>query len=175
MKPLFSSGSLGSAGSLGVLALLGAGVLGTGCADDPAPSATIDTVTPDTLTPADDTLDDLTIKLRYDDSDGDLGGGVADVYDCRADGLMIELAIPPIAADRGLHITGTLELHVTDVGALATGVLPNQCADLGAKPLAANAAVFCVILVDAAGHRGGGDCTRPIDVVVDPAVARTQR
>ena len=152
---------------------LAAGLLGAACAEDPAPSATIDSVAPDQLTPSDDALDDLTIELRYDDGDGDLGGGVADVYDCRSDGVKLELAIPPIAADKALHITGTLELHVNDIGALATGALPRQCADLGVKPLAGNAAVFCVILADAAGHRGGGDCTKPIEVVVDPSAQRT--
>jgi hypothetical protein len=134
------------------------------CADDPAPGATIKSVTPDQLTPSDDTLDDLTIQLRYDDGDGDLGGGVADVYDCRADDVMIELPIPPIAADAGLHITGTLELHVNDIGAITRAALPKVCADLGVKELAANAAVFCVVLVDAAGHRGGGDCTQSVEL-----------
>jgi hypothetical protein len=150
------------------------GLLGAACAGDPAPSATIDSVTPDRLIPSDDSLDDLTITLRYDDSDGDLGGGVADVYDCRTDGVMIELAIPPIAADKDLHITGTLELHVNDIGALATGVLPQPCADLGVKPLAANDAVFCVVLVDAAGHRGGGDCTKPIELVTGSGLGRAR-
>ena len=132
------------------------------CADDPAPSATIKSVTPDQLMPSDDAQDDLTIQLRYDDSDGDLGGGVADVYDCRSSDVMIELPIPPIAADAGLHITGTLELHVNDIGAITSTAMPQVCADLGVKALAANTAVFCVVLADMAGHRGGGDCTQPV-------------
>jgi hypothetical protein len=135
------------------------------CAADVAPSATIESATPDRLAPADDALDDLTIAVRYDDGDGDLGGGVAEVHDCRADGVVIELAIPPIAADRGRHITGTLELHVNDVGDIAAGAMPASCAALGVAPLAAGTAVFCVVLVDAAGHRGGGDCTSPIAIV----------
>jgi hypothetical protein len=134
------------------------------CSDDPAPSATIESVTPDQLMPSDDMRDDLTITLRYDDGDGDLGGGVADVYDCRGGDVMIELAIPPIAEDTGQHITGTLELHVSDIGAITSTALPKVCADLGVKALAANTAVFCVVLADAAGHRGGGDCTQPIEV-----------
>jgi len=134
------------------------------CTDDPAPSAAIEEVTPDQLTPSDDTLDDLTIELRYDDRDGDLGGGVAEVYDCRAEGVMIELPIPPIAADAGRHITGTLDLHVNDIGAITSTALPPVCAELGVPELAANAAVFCVVLADAAGHRGGGDCTQPIEL-----------
>jgi hypothetical protein len=134
------------------------------CTDDPAPSAAIEKVTPDQLTPSDDTLDDLTIELRYDDRDGDLGGGVAEVYDCRADGVRIDLPIPPIAADAGQHITGTLDLHVNDIGAVTSTALPQVCAELGVPELAANAAVFCVILADAAGHHGGGDCTQPIEL-----------
>jgi len=134
------------------------------CAADPAPSASIESATPEQLTPSDDALDDLTITLRYDDGDGDLGGGVAEVHDCRADGLMIELAIPPIAAERDQHITGALELHVNDVGEVAAGALPKPCADLGARAPGANTAVFCVVLVDTAGHRGNGDCTGPIAV-----------
>jgi len=132
------------------------------CADDPAPNATIKSVTPDQLMPTDDAQDDLTIQLRYDDGDGDLGGGVADVYDCRSQDVMIELPIPSIAADAGLHITGTLELHVNDIGAITSTAMPQVCADLGVKALAANTAVFCVVLADMAGHRGGGDCTQPI-------------
>ena len=140
-------------------------VLVAACAEDPAPSATIQSVSPDQLSPSDDTHDDLTIQLRYDDGDGDLGGGVAEIYDCRSDDVMIELAIPPIAADKDVHITGTLELHVNDIGAITSATPPQVCADLGAKPPAADAAVFCVVLVDAAGHRGSGDCTRPIELV----------
>jgi hypothetical protein len=134
------------------------------CAADPTPSAAIESATPDQLTPSNDALDDLTIVLRYDDGDGDLGGGVAEVHDCRADGLVIELAIPPIATERDQHITGALELHVNDVGDVAAGALPRACADLGAAAPAADTAVFCVVLTDAAGHRGDGDCTRPIAV-----------
>src|SRR5262249_18478205 len=134
------------------------------CTSDPAPSATITSATPDQLMPADDALDDLTISLRYDDGDGDLGGGVAEVHDCRTDELKIELAIPPIAAERGRHITGTLELHVNNIGAIDADALPKACADLGVAALAANTAVFCVVLVDTAGHHGGGDCTQPIQI-----------
>jgi hypothetical protein len=134
------------------------------CSDDPAPGVTIKSATPDQLVPSDDTRNDLTIAVRYDDSDGDLGGGIVDVYDCRAAAAMTELAIPQIAADRGQHIAGTLELHVNDVGALASGALPQTCDELGVAALAANTAVFCVVLEDAAGHRGGGDCTQPIEI-----------
>jgi hypothetical protein len=140
-------------------------VLLAACTPDPTPRVAIASVTPEQLTASDDALDDLTITLHYDDGDGNLGGGVAEVQDCRADDVMIELAIPAIAADKGQHITGTLDLHVNDVGVIAPGPLPGACARFGVKPLAAGSAVFCVVLVDAAGHRGDGDCTRPIAIM----------
>ncbi|MGH9886999.1 MAG: hypothetical protein ACREBE_15850 [bacterium] len=104
--------------------------------------------------------------VHYDDSDGDLGGGTVDIYDCRATAAMTELAIPEIAPERGQHIAGTLELHVNDIGDLASDELPAACEELGVRPLAADTAVFCVILVDTAGHRGGGDCSQPIDIAM---------
>ena len=135
------------------------------CGDaDPDPTATITAATPESLAPDDDTRDDLTIIIRYDDGDGDLGDGFAEIHDCRADGLVTELPIPAIAPDGvvGEHITGTLELHVNDVGAIASTALPETCADLGVAELASAETVFCVMLVDAAGNRGDGDCTAPI-------------
>ena len=137
-----------------------------GCSDDPAPGVTIESARPTQLTPSDDANNDLTLLVRYDDSDGDLGGGTIDIYDCRAAAAMTELAIPEIAFERGQHISGTLELHVNDIGDLASGDLPAACKELGVRPLAAGTTVFCVILVDTAGHRGDGDCTPPIDIAV---------
>lgn len=134
------------------------------CADeDPAPSVAVMAATPDELTPSDDTRDDLTITVEYDDADGDLGMGVAEVHDCRGDGLVTELSIPAIAPemiiDEGHRITGTLALHVSDVGALAPGAPPEVCRELDVADLEARTSVFCVVLVDGAGHRGTGDCT----------------
>lgn len=149
---------------LAILLVLAAAVVG--CSDDPAPGAAIEWVLPTQLVPADDAHNDLTLVVRYDDSDGDLGGGTVDIYDCRAAAAMTELAIPEIAPERGPHIAGTLELHVNDVGDLARGELPAACAELGVRPLVADTTVFCVILVDAMGHRGGGDCTQPIDIAM---------
>jgi hypothetical protein len=131
---------------------------------DPNPTATITGATPETLAPDDDAHDDITITVRYDDGDGDLGDGFAEIHDCRAEGLVTELPIPAIApADLvGEHITGTIELHVNDVGAITSTALPEVCADLGVDELAGAETVFCVILVDAAGNRGDGDCTAAI-------------
>jgi hypothetical protein len=139
------------------------------CTDDPAPTVTVTAATPDMLTPADDRADDLTITVDYDDADGDLGEGIARIHDCRDATLVTELPIPAIApksiVDDHTHITGTLELHVNDVGAAAAVTLPDECDELGVAALSANESIFCVVLVDAAGHVGSGDCTQAIALV----------
>jgi len=144
--------------TLAVLAACGGG--------DATPTVAVEMAAPEALTPADDTLDDLTITVHYEDGDGDLGGGIAEVQDCRADGLLVSLMLPQIApddvVDDNIAITGTLDLHVNDVGAFTTAALPAACSDLGVAALEPNQTVFCVTLVDAAGHRGDGDCTAVI-------------
>jgi hypothetical protein len=134
------------------------------CTDDPAPSASIEKVAPDALTASDDTTNDLTITLKYSDGDGDLGGGTAEVQDCRADDLATQIAIPAIAKAKGDHITGELEVILNDVGSVAAGTMPTACSDLGVAALAADQSVFCVVLIDAAGHRGTGSCTEAIAI-----------
>ena len=138
-----------------------------GCTDDdPAPTATVREATPDTLRPDDDRLDDLTITVDYVDADGDLGEGTAEVHDCRGEGLVTSLPLPAIAddaiVDEMTRIAGSLVLHVNDVGAVAEAALPATCEELGAPAPAPDATVFCVVLVDAAGNRGSGDCTPTI-------------
>ena len=141
-----------------------------GCSDaEVAPSAVILEVAPDTIDPARDNADDLTIRVEYADGDADLGGGVAAVHDCRADGIAIELAIPPVASeeavDEGVPIEGVLELVVNDIGWVdADDRAPEVCADLGAPDPAEGEAVFCVVLTDAAGHDGDGDCSAPVPI-----------
>lgn len=139
------------------------------CADDdPAPAVTIRSATPDSITPDEDRLDDLTITIDYRDADGDLGGGTAEIHDCRSAALLTILDIPAIAPDDIVEgdsgISGSLELHVNDVGATTSSALPDACADLGVGEMSATEAVFCVILVDAAGHAGPGDCTASIAI-----------
>ena len=141
-----------------------------GCGDtEVAPSAAILEVAPETIDPARDNADDLTIRLEYVDGDADLGGGVAAVHDCRAEGIAIELAIPPVASeeavDEGVPIEGVLELIVNDIGWVeADEEAPEACADLGAPAPARGEAVFCVVLTDAAGHAGDGDCSPPVAI-----------
>lgn len=134
--------------------------------DDPAPTAEVLAVTPTELAPADDAADDLRIRVRYEDADGDLGTGIARIHDCRAEELVTELAIPAIAAmehvDEGRTIAGTLELDITDVGAAAPATLTAACAELDVGRLDADETVFCVVLVDAEGNAGSGDCTPSI-------------
>ncbi|MBX3156633.1 MAG: hypothetical protein KF773_11575 [Deltaproteobacteria bacterium] len=139
------------------------------CGSPIEPSITIESVTPESLTMSDDALDDLTIVATYADGDGDLGEGVARIHDCRADGLVTELPIPAIAPE-GIagekRITGTLELHVNDIGAAPAGAaVPAACRDLGITEMPAGQAIFCVVLVDAAGHAGPGDCTQAVALV----------
>ena len=140
-------------------------LLAGACAsDDPAPSVTVVSATPDQLDPANDATDDVRIVVEYDDADGDLGEGIAEVHDCRDEVLLTMLEIPAIAGEVmiGSRITGSLDLYVNDVGAGAAAAPPAVCDELGVGAVAAGETVFCVVLVDAAGHAGPGDCTTPI-------------
>ncbi|HWM84965.1 MAG TPA: hypothetical protein VNO33_03985 [Kofleriaceae bacterium] len=133
------------------------------------PSAAILEVAPESLDPARDSADDLTIRVEYADGDADLGGGLATVHDCRADGIAVELAIPPVASEKaikeGVPIEGVIELIVNDVGWIEPdGEAPEACADLGAPDPSDGEAVFCVVLTDAAGHDGPGDCSPPVAI-----------
>jgi hypothetical protein len=138
------------------------------CSDPPAePTATVLSAAPEALVLGDDTRNDLTIVIAYEDGDGDLGHGTARIHDCRADGVVSELALPSIASedgvDEGVAITGELELRLNDVGDVtAAAAAPAACAELGAPAPAADQVVFCVVLVDAAGTSGEGDCTAAV-------------
>jgi hypothetical protein len=151
-----------------IIAVVAAFAIGCG-GEPPEPTASILSFTPETLDPADDRADDLSITIEYVDGDGDLGGGIATIHDCRAADLAIELLVPPIASDEaveeGVAISGELVLTAADVGDLAPGALPAACGDLGVAPLEAGNAVFCVVLTDAGGRSGVGDCTTAIPVV----------
>ena len=88
-----------------------------------APSVEVVSATPDALVTTDDALDDLTIRVRYEDPTGDLGGGTARVHDCRSAAVVTELGIPTISnavgVDEKIAISGELELVVTEPGARA--------------------------------------------------------
>jgi len=134
-----------------------------------APTADVTASTPNQLVLDDDAMNDVSITVTYTDGDGDLGGGVAEVHDCRDDSLVTMLPIsaiaPPDVVSAKSEITGELDLYVDDVGVATTGPLPAACSDLGVAALADGTTVFCVILVDAAGHKGPGSCTQAITLV----------
>jgi|GEM_PF-1918175 len=145
-------------------------VAGCGGDDDPAPLVAITSVSPTQLVVDDDLRDDLTVLLDYSDADGDLGTGVAEVFDCRADGVVVSLPLPAIASqeaiDAQVPIEGALELLVADVGLVQPDPAPpSACSDLEVPALADDQSVFCVYLTDAAGNTGPGDCTAPITII----------
>jgi predicted secreted protein len=156
-----------------VAALLSAAMLvaGGGCGEeDLAPVVVIVSVSPDTLDPSRDDADDLTIVAEYRDADGDLGGGVVEIHDCRAAELVTVGDIPEIASEEAVRarvpIEGTLRLVVGDVGHVAIDAEPPPvCADLGVAAPVAGEATFCVRLTDLAGNTGPGDCTAPVTIL----------
>lgn len=137
-----------------------------GCSADPAPVVEVLGASPSALTLGRDDANDLAIRVHYEDADGDLGGGVAEIHDCRARALVTTLPIPalatPEAVDEGVTIAGELSLRVGDVGAVSPGT-SSVCQGLGAPVTA-----FCVILEDAAGNRSEGDCTGAIPITAAP-------
>lgn len=140
-----------------------------GCLSSPIPAVDIVSVSPEALDPADDAKDDLTFVLAYSDGDGDLGGGVVRVFDCRREGLVTDLPIPTIANEEavrlGVSIEGELSVVLADVGVVTPGDAPSAaCADLGAPASGAGAQAFCVVLIDIDGHESEGACTGPIAV-----------
>lgn len=151
-----------------VLAVFALGALA--CGDPgPAPSVAVVSAMPEMLDPARDDADDLSILAMYYDADGDLGGGLAEVHDCRADGVVTAIDIPPIASDDAVDemvmIEGKLAIVIPDIGAIdIDDAAPAACADLGVAAPVAGEAVFCVVLTDAAGNLGAGDCTAPIAI-----------
>ncbi len=142
-----------------------------GCDDGGvAPLANVRSTTPDMIDPSRDDADDLSIIIEYHDPDGDLGEGIAEVHDCRAEGVVIVYDIPGIASeeavDEGVPIEGELELIVNDIGAIdADSGAPEACAALGVLAPVEGQARFCVILTDAAGNLGEGDCTAPVAIL----------
>lgn len=136
-----------------------------GCAADPAPRAEIRDVSPRRIDPRDPAGDDVTLTLRYEDADGDLGGGEARVQDCRAADLASRFPIPvlaqPGAVAAGVRISGELRLRVAGIAEIAGGSpeAPPACA--GAAQ-GAGEVVLCVTLRDLAGHEGPPACAPPI-------------
>jgi hypothetical protein len=107
--------------------------------------------------------------VKYTDGSGDLGGGRAEVHDCRGASIVTALVIPPIASEEGVSegvsIEGELNLLVADIGASAGGGASSVCTESGAGGPSGEALPFCVILVDKGGERSEGACTAPIRIV----------
>lgn len=138
-------------------------ILAAGCDGGEAPSVEVVSATPDALVTTDDALDDLTIRVRYEDPTGDLGGGTARVHDCRSAAVVTELGIPTISnavgVDEKIAISGELELVVTDVGTQPSAGVSDVCDTAGAA-----AGAFCVVLVDGAGNESDPGCTPVLQI-----------
>ena len=133
---------------------------------DATPTVSIVEVTPDEIDPALDTADDVTLRAEYHDGDADLGGGLAEVHDCRAAGLVTFLDLPEIASmeatDEDVPIEGTLTLVVADVGdVVSETAVPEECVAVPENGKVS----FCLVVVDREGHRSEPDCTPPITVL----------
>lgn len=141
-----------------------------GCGGGGGPSVEIVGATPEALELP--RAADLTLHARYEDHDGDLGGGRAEIFDCRADGLVTTLAIPPIASQAALDarasIAGTLDLLVARVGLVESTSVAARCKDFGVQGSATGALPFCVVLTDASGRASEGACSTPIAVHASP-------
>ncbi len=141
-------------------------VLLAGCGASPVPEVEVLGVTPDSIDVSLDSANDVTLTLRYADGDGDLGGGMARVIDCRGSDVAVELALPPIAndeaVDEAVAIEGELALLVNDVIALERDER-SGCADLPNAVIPGDGEVsFCVELIDAAGHVSEPDCSAAV-------------
>ncbi|MSP16254.1 MAG: hypothetical protein EXR73_06500 [Myxococcales bacterium] len=142
-----------------------------GCSLPEGLKVTVLEASPGLLDPARDDADDLAIRVAYKDGNGDLGGGIGEIHDCRADGVVTRLVLPPIASEEavadGVAIEGKLLLHVADVGVLEPDLAsPAACVELGVvdAPLT-DRARFCVVLEDLGGERAG-DCTDEIMIAL---------
>jgi hypothetical protein len=138
-----------------------------GCGADPsAPTVELVSTAPHQLVYGEVPQNDLTIVVRVHDDDGDLDGGTAEIHDCRAPGHVTQVAI---AADPGA--TDSMpSLEVRDIEPLPIDELTGDgCADQGVTVDPEQVAVrFCVVPVDAAGHRGHAVCTSSIPLVPGP-------
>lgn len=146
--------------------LLGSALPLVACADN-SPHIELVETTPQSLDPSDDTRDDLVLRIRYEDADGDLGGGRLSVIDCRNGAFGLDFEIDPIAnqaaVDAGIHIRGELLVTVADVDVVETAKSrPKACLTAKADPTA-----FCVVVQDSAENVSEPACSGPIVLVQD--------
>jgi hypothetical protein len=142
-----------------------------GCAPSEIPEVEVLGLGPESLDLHSDADNDATIALRYSDGNGDLGGGVARLTDCRGGNVVIELALPPIAnddaVDEQVAIEGEIQLLVNDVIPVAQQGA-SACADLQDAVVPAEGEIsYCVELRDSAGNVSEPDCSPAIAIISD--------
>ncbi len=144
-----------------------------GCSADPIPpTVSIVSQAPAQLVVGDDDEDDLSLRLGYEDGDGDLGGGVVHVYDCRDGSATLDLPIGEVASPEIVEekqpITGELIALIPDISAApADAAPPPVCTELGAVPSDGELLV-CVTIEDAAGQLSDGACSAPFALTGSP-------
>ena len=139
-----------------------------GCGGDPAPQVEILEVTPTDIVTTVDARNDVKLRVRYFDDNGDLGEGLAEIHDCRVDGLVTTLLLPPIANDDAVvadvAIEGELSLLVNDVTDVSGAP---GCGAFGQPAPAPGQLSLCIVLVDLAWNRSEADCSQPIALATE--------
>ena len=141
-----------------------------GCADDGVvPTVEVLEITPDAIDTTVDAQNDVTIRLRYSDPDGDLGEGRAIITDCRGSDIQIEMDLPPIAngeaVDKKRAINGEVSLLLADVIAVERGA-SSACEGMPNATLPLEGEVsYCVQLEDSAGNVSDADCSGAVGIV----------
>lgn len=136
----------------------------TGCSSEPQPpTVSIISQAPAAIVVGNDDEDDVSLRLAYEDGDGDLGGGVMYVHDCRDATSEIQFPIPVVASPEIVEemqpISGELIALVPDIGAASSdATAPALCDELGVT-LTPDELVLCVMLEDSAGGRSDGACS----------------
>ncbi len=142
-----------------------------GCGTDPvAPTVSIIAQAPSSLVVGLDEQDDVSLRLAYEDGDGDLGGGILIIRDCRDARTALELPIPPIAAPEEVEdarpISGELLALVPDIAVAAPGATPSAVCQAMGVLASTEELVLCVELIDDAGQKSNRACSAPFAVTV---------
>ncbi len=140
------------------------------CGADPAPpSLSIIAQAPEMLTIGSDTEDDVTLRLGYEDEDGDVGGGVIFIVDCRDDSRVIEAPIPTVASAEVVEneqpLSGELIALVPDIPSVADDATPAAlCNELDVVATEGEL-VMCARMQDSAGNESNGACSAPFTLI----------
>jgi hypothetical protein len=144
-------------------------LLALGCGSDPvAPEVSIVAQAPSSLVLGVDEEDDVSLRLGYEDGDGDLGGGVVHIYDCREEGASIALPIPEVASPEAVEdrtpISGELLALVPDIATASSDAEPAALCQEQGVSVAAGELVMCVTLEDAAAQQSVPTCSAPFSL-----------